>query len=166
MFNQIASKKENIQELKEKIKESENEQIKNLKKQITDLKEKLDTKIEIMKKIENDIKNYETECKKIQGLKDQTDASNDMKMKRKNETFDYIERLKNDIENEKRNKDHNEFALENLKKEITNSNVKKQTLDEELKKAGKDTQDLRLAIDSLIHATNNVNNEDKIVRIF
>lgn len=119
-----------------------------------------------MKKIENDIKNYETECKKIQGLKDQTDASNDMKMKRKNETFDYIERLKNDIENEKRNKDHNEFALENLKKEITNSNVKKQTLDEELKKAGKDTQDLRLAIDSLIHATNNVNNEDKIVRIF
>ena len=54
-----------------------------------------------MKKIESDIKNYEVECKKIQTLKESIDASNDMKLKRKNETIDYTERLKNDIENEK-----------------------------------------------------------------
>lgn len=133
--------------MKEKIKESENEQIKNLKKQIDDLQEKLSQKIEKMKKIEQDIKNYENDCKKLQTQKEQVDAINDTKIKRKNETADNIERLKNDIENEKRNMDHNDFALENLKKENSNLTSKKVQLEAELDKAKKEAAELGQVIE-------------------
>ena len=117
-----------------------------------------------MKKIESDIKNYEVECKKIQTLKESIDASNDMKLKRKNETIDYTERLKNDIENEKRNKDHNEFALENLRKEISNLNTKKQLAEDEIKKIIKENGDLKDCIDNEKMISKNCMEDYKIVK--
>ena len=117
-----------------------------------------------MKKIESDIKNYEVECKKIQTLKESIDASNDMKLKRKNETIDYTERLKNDIENEKRNKDHNEFALENLRKEISNLNTKKQLAEDEIKKIIKEKGDLKDCIDNEKMISKNCMEDYKIVK--
>ena len=117
-----------------------------------------------MKKVEADIKNYEAECKKIQSLKESSDANNDMKLKRKNETSDYIERLKNDIENEKRNKDHNEFALENLKKEITNLNAKKEQAENEIKKLEKEMKEYKQSIDNEKSAVSSVQDEFKILK--
>ena len=118
----------------------------NLKKQINDLKDKLDLKISFMKNIENEIKNYENECKKIQLLKEKFDANNDLKYKKNIETKEHIDRIKNEIENERKTKEQNEFALENLNKEISNLRSKKDEAEQKINTITKAYEELKEAV--------------------
>jgi chromosome segregation ATPase len=115
---EIEQKKDNIEELKKKIHNSEQEQIEALNKQIDLIKSLIKERNETMEKVEKTIKDTAVKYKDMQILKEKIDFENEKKKKSNIEASDSIMRIQNEIQNEKKSFDQNSLAEQKLKQEI------------------------------------------------